>query len=120
MKRSSICPRDCVKHICIGSNGLGNIEMITRSAARAQTELSRTTERQKRIDRKQRLALREEIQTPYNLRSTMGKKGGNSSKGTGVEPKGVARTVGRDDVSPRNLMTCYEDGTPIKQPVRKV
>ena len=109
-----------MKHICIGSNGLENIEMITRSAVRAQIEFSRTIEKQKRIDRKQRLALRKEIETPYNLRSTMGKKSGNPGKGSEGEPKRGTKSVGRDDVSPRNLMTCYEDGTPIKRPVGKV
>ena len=94
--------------------------MITRSAARAQTELSRTIEKQKRIDRKQRLALREDIETPYNLRSTMGKRGGNSSRGAAVQPKRGTGSNGRDDVSPRNLLTCYEDGTPMKMPVTKV
>ena len=109
-----------MKNICSGTDGLENIEMITRSAARAQTELSRTIEKQKRIDRKQRLALREEIETPYNLRSTMGKKGGNCSKGTEAQPKRDARLIERDDVSPRVLLTYFEDSTPINMRAGKV
>ena len=109
-----------MKHICNGSKGLVILEMITRSVARAQTELSRTIEKQKRVDRKQKLAYREEIETPYNLRSTMGKKGANSSKGTRVGPKRSTRSIGRDDVSPQNLFAVDENGTPIEMPGGKV
>lgn len=92
--------------------------MITRSATRAQTELCRTIEKQKRVERKQRLAFREEIETPYNLRSTMGKRGGNSSKGTGKQSKRGAASIGRDDVLPRTLFPVEEEGTTVNK--RKV
>ena len=42
-----------------------------------------TIEKQRRIERRQRLESRENLATPYNLRSTMGRRGVNTSKGTG-------------------------------------
>ena len=61
------------------------IEMNTRSRVRADREVRRTIEKQRRIERRQRLASRESIGTPYNLRTTMGRRGMNSTRAT---PKG--------------------------------
>ena len=59
------------------------LEMNTRSRARADREGRRTIEKQRRIERRKRLESRESLVTPYNLRSTMGRRGFNSSRGTG-------------------------------------
>ena len=57
--------------------------MNTRSRARADREGRRSIEKQRRIERRQRLESRERLGTPYNLRSTMGRRGVNTSKVTG-------------------------------------
>ena len=59
------------------------LEMNTRSRARADREVRRSIEKQRRIERRQRLESRESLGTPYNLRSTMGRRGANTSKATG-------------------------------------
>ena len=64
---------DSVLHIKV-LDGLVVLKMITRSHARAERENSRTIEKHKRIERKKRFATRDNVVTPYNLRSTMGKK----------------------------------------------
>ena len=61
--------------------------MNTRSRARADREVRRNNEKQKRIERRHRLDSRESLGTPYNLRSTMGRRGVNSSRGTGRRSK---------------------------------
>ena len=58
------------------------IEMNTRSRARADQEVRRNIEKQRRIERRQRLESRERIGTPYNLRTTMGRRGVKSSRAT--------------------------------------
>ena len=64
------------------------IEMNTRSRARADQEVRRTIEKQRRIERRQRLESRERIGTPYNLRTTMGRRGVKSSRATVRGPQG--------------------------------
>ena len=56
--------------------------MNTRARARADRKVRRTIEKQRRIEKKQRLESRKSLGTPYNLRSTMGRRGVNTSKGT--------------------------------------
>ncbi len=63
------------------------LAMNTRSRARADREVRRTTEKQRRIERRHRLESRERLGTPYNLRSDMGRRGVNSSRGTGKGSK---------------------------------
>ena len=50
--------------------------MITRSSAKAKLEFRR----EQRLERLRKLALRDGTATLYNLRSTMERRGGNSSK----------------------------------------
>ena len=57
--------------------------MNTRSRARAEREVRKTIGKQRRIEKRKRLESRESIGTPYNLRSTMGRRGVNSSRVTG-------------------------------------
>ena len=57
--------------------------MNTRSRARAEREVRKTIGKQRRIEKRQRFESRESIGTPYNLRSTMGRRGLNSSRVTG-------------------------------------
>ena len=57
--------------------------MITRSRAIANREGRRSIEKQRRIQRRQKLESRKTLVTPYNLRSTMGRRGFHSSRGTG-------------------------------------
>ena len=59
------------------------LAMNTRSRARAEREVRRTIETQKRIQRRHRLESRGSFGTQYNLRSAMGRRGVNSSRGTG-------------------------------------
>ena len=56
--------------------------MNTRSRARANREGRRTIESQRRIERRQMLETNESIGTPYNLRTTMGRRGVKSSRAT--------------------------------------
>ena len=94
--------------------------MITRSASKAQAELSRSVQKRRRLRRKRRLAAPEVTESPYNLRSAMGKKGGNSSQAVGGQTRRPGASIGRDDVSPRTLKYVEEDGTPIQNPRSKV
>jgi hypothetical protein len=64
------------------------IEMNTRSRARADREVRRTIENQRRNERKERLESSESIGTPYNLRTRMGRRGVNSSRATARGSKG--------------------------------
>ena len=56
--------------------------MNIRSRARAEREVRRSIEKKRRIERRQKLESRESFGTSYNLRSTMGRRGVNSSRGT--------------------------------------
>ena len=58
------------------------IEMNTRLRVRADQEVRRNIEKQRRIERRQRLESRKRIGTPYNLRTTMGRRGVKSSRAT--------------------------------------
>jgi len=64
------------------------LKMNTRSRARADQEIRRIIEKQKRIERRQRIESRGSLGTPYNLRTRMGRRGVNTSKGTGRGSKG--------------------------------
>src|ERR1700738_2548008 len=73
--------------------------MNARSRARADREVRRTIEKQRCIERRQRLESRGSLGTPYNLRTTMGRRGVNSSRGTGRGTKGE-RTFDVSAVAP--------------------
>ena len=82
--------------------------MITRSRARADREGRRSIEKQRRIERRKRLESRESLVTPYLLRSSMGRKGVNSSRGTGRGPKGE-KTYDVTGVAPIVLFPVSEE-----------
>lgn len=67
--------------------------MITRSASKAQAEFSRSVEKQRRLGRKKRFAVRGVSETKYDLRSAMGKKGGNSSQVAGGQLRRGAASI---------------------------
>ena len=62
--------------------------MNTRSRARIDRKVRRTIENQRRIERRQRSESRKSLGQPYNLRTTMGRRGVNSSRGTCKGSKG--------------------------------
>lgn len=82
--------------------------MNTRSRARADREVRRTTEKQKRVARKQRLESRESLGTPYNLRTTMGRQGVNSSRGT-VRGSNGEKTFDVSAIAPVVLFPVTEE-----------
>lgn len=88
--------------------------MITRSRARADREVRRSTAKQRRKERMQRIEFRENFETPYNLRQTMGRQGGNSSRGSG---RGSNRDEAFDlsAVAPIVLFPVSEEETPVDE-----
>jgi hypothetical protein len=80
--------------------------MITRSGAKAKLE----SRRERRIQRLQKLALTEGIATPYNLRSTMGRKGGNSSKVVAQEEGVHGDAFDEAEVQPKKLQFLADGG----------
>ena len=84
------------------------LEMNTRSRARADREGRRSIEKQRRIERRKRLESRESLVTPYNLRSTMGRRGINASRGTGRGSK-EEKTYDVSEVAPINLFPVSEE-----------
>jgi hypothetical protein len=84
------------------------IEMNTRSRARADQEVRRTIEKQRRIERRQMLESSERIGTPYNLRTTMGRRGVNSSRGKARGSKGE-KTFDVSAVAPVVLFPVSEE-----------
>ena len=85
--------------------------MNTRSRARADQEVRRTIQKHKRIERRQRLESRESSGTPYNLRITMGRRGVNTSRGTGRGSKGET-TFDVSAVAPIVLFPVSEEENP--------
>ena len=88
--------------------------MNTRSKARADREVRRTIEKQRRIERKHRLESRESLGTPYNLRSTMGRRGVNSSRGTRRGSKGE-KTFDVSAVAPIVLFPVSEEDNQVNK-----
>jgi hypothetical protein len=86
--------------------------MNTRSRARADREVRRNIEKQRRIERRQRFESRESLGTPYNLRTTMGRRGVNSSRGTGRGSKGE-KTFDVSEVAPVVLFPVTEEDNEV-------
>ena len=84
------------------------IEMNTRSRARADREVRRTIEKERRIERRQRLESSVSIGTPYNLRTTMGRRGVNSSRGTARGSQGE-KLFDVSEVAPVVLFPVLEE-----------
>jgi hypothetical protein len=86
--------------------------MNTRSRARADREVRRNIEKQRRIERRQRFESRESLGTPYNLRTTMGRRGVKSSRGTG---RGFKRekTFDVSEVAPVLLFPVTEEDNEV-------
>jgi hypothetical protein len=87
-------------------------KMNTRSRARADREGRRTIQKQRRIERRERLESREILGTPYNLRTTMGRRGVTSSRGTGRGSKGE-KTFDVADVAPVVLFPVSEEDNEV-------
>ena len=87
--------------------------MNTRSKVRAAREVRRTIEKQKRIERKERLATRDNIVTPYKLRSTMGRKGDNSTKATHSRSKRNVESFEKAEVAPIRLFSLGEEDNSV-------
>ena len=103
---------DSVLHIKV-LDGLLVLEMITRLRARAEKENSRSIEKQRRIERNNRFGTRENVLTPYNLRSTMGRKGGNSTKATHSRSKRNVESPDHAEVAPIRLFSLGEEDTSV-------
>ena len=88
--------------------------MITRSRAITYREGRRCIEKQRRIERRQKLKSRESLVTPYNLRSTMGRKGFNYSRGTGRGSK-VEKTFDVTVVAPIVLFPVSEEDNLVEK-----
>ena len=82
--------------------------MNTRSRARADRDGRKRIEKERRIERRKRLESRETIVTPYNLRSTMGRRGFNSSRGTGKGSK-EEKTFDVSELAPIILFPVSEE-----------
>ena len=88
------------------------IELITRLRAKVDREVRRTIEKQRHIEKRQRLESRECLGTPYNLWTTMGRRGVNSSRGTCRGSKGE-KTFDVAAVAPIVLVPLSEEENPI-------
>jgi hypothetical protein len=87
--------------------------MNTRSRARAEQEVRRTIEKQRRIERKERFATRDNVVTPYKLRSTMGRKGEKSTKATHSRSKRNVESIEKAEVAPIRLFSLGEEDTSV-------
>jgi hypothetical protein len=85
--------------------------MNTRSRARAEQEVRRSIEKHRRIDRKERFAPRNNVVTPYKLRSTMGRKGDKSTKATHSRSKRYVESLEKAEVAPIRLFSLGEEDT---------
>ena len=90
------------------------LEMNTRSRARADREVRRTNEKQRRVERRQRIESTGSLKTPYNLRTTMGRRGVNSSKGKGRGSKGE-KTFDVSVVAPVVLFPVTEEDNEVEK-----
>jgi hypothetical protein len=88
------------------------LEMNTRSRARADREVKRNIEKQRRIERRQRFESREFLGTPYNLRTTMGRRKVTSSRGTGRGSE-RGKTSDVSAVAPIVLFPVSEEDNPV-------
>jgi hypothetical protein len=86
--------------------------MNTRSRSRAEREGRRTIEAERRIERRARLDSRESLGTPYNLRTTMGRRRDTSSRKTGRGSKGE-KTFDVSEVAPVVLFPVTEEENEI-------
>jgi hypothetical protein len=93
--------------------------MNTRSRARAEREDRRNSEKQRRIERRERLESRVSLGTPYNLRTTMGRRGVKSSKGTGRGSKGD-KTFDVAEIAPVVLFPVSEEDNEVDKGGREV
>jgi hypothetical protein len=87
--------------------------MNTQSRARADREERKTIEKQRRIERNERFATRDKVVTLYKLRSTMGRKGDNSTKATHSRSKQNVETFEKADVAPIVLFPLSEEENPV-------
>ena len=87
--------------------------MNTRSRAKADREVGRTIEKQRRIERKKMFATRDNVVTLYKLRSTMGRKGGNSTKATHSRSKRNVESFEKAEVAPIRLFSLGEEDTSV-------
>jgi hypothetical protein len=87
--------------------------MNTRSKARANQKERKIIEKQRRIERKERFATRDKVVTPYKLRSTMGKKGDNSTKATHTRSKRNVESFEKAEVAPIRLFSLGEEDTSV-------
>ena len=85
--------------------------MNTRSRAKAEREVRRTIDKQRRIERKKKFANRDNVVTPYILRSTIGRKGGNSIKATHSRSKRNVESFEKGEVASIRLFSLGEEDT---------
>ena len=88
--------------------------MNTRSRAKAEQEVKRTIQQHRRTERRQRLDSKESLGTPYNLRTTMGRRGVNSSRGIGRGLKGE-KTYDISAVAPIVLFPVSEEDNALEK-----
>ena len=81
---------------------------------KADREVKRFIQQQRRTERRQMLDSRESIATPYNLRTTMGRRGVNSSRGTGRDLKGE-KTYDISTVAPIVLFLVSEKNNAVEK-----
>ena len=86
--------------------------MNTRLRTIGDQEVRRTIEKQKHTERRQRLESKGSLGTPYNLRSTMGRRGINSSRGTCRNSKGE-KTFDVSQVAPVVLFHVSEEDNEV-------
>jgi len=86
-------------------------KMITRSSVRRERELSGTSTKHSRRERKKRFAGLEQFVSPYNLRSSMGKRAGTATR---------LRNGVTSDVSPIQLFPLEECGNSPVETASKV
>jgi hypothetical protein len=88
--------------------------MNTRSRSRAEREGRRTIQEERRIERRERLDSRESLGIPYNLRTTMGRRGFTSSRRIGRGSKGE-KTFDVSKVAPVVLFPLTEEDNEVEK-----
>jgi len=90
--------------------------MITRSCARAERALGKSIANRRRTERRKKLGSSDNFATPYNLRSSMGRKVGKSSKAIGNRSDAEHSS----EVAPIRLFALPEEEMSLVQRKREV
>lgn len=79
--------------------------MFTRSSAKAERDRSKTIERERCVERKRKLFIREPYTASYSLRSTMGRRRGSLNQASSSR----AKRIDDNEFTPIQLFALQEE-----------